>query len=1076
MANWTTLKAAIAGVIKTNGNQEITGTVLQNTLNSIVNAVGENATFAGVATPSTNPGMPDGPVFYLASQIGLYSNFNGLTVEIGEIAIFIYKTSWQKQSLSYEITEVNVSKIFPTGGIDGTNKYTLETAIAMIPASLRSVGIKCSFLDETGMVEEWVYQGGTFTSADSWMQGGSGAGGNMILEWDTDVATTRNSVPTKQRKLGLIICYCHPELGWVNEQYVYKGTSDISSNSVWNNDDYWRKLFSEEQLGELAIGENLIKSLIYGKYIGTDGNEIVNANGICTSSISVEPNTIYSLSNFATRQNNCNQLSYYDSNKAYISGITSKAFHQFKTPSNCSSIRITLKSGTYNRVFDEDIILVKSLYIPFKTVGALTYNSALQNFFAHNNTYLNYPYPNFTFTDQQVLLFPSNKKRVNIISYNKRDLVISQVGYMRLDSDGNYTTVENPAESDFASISINFYSRPIEEVIDFITHLGVVTFDENTFPIVPPLCSIAPIGDEYLTTKEIARYGYGNINTDVAMQALSKDSFEKMSSYTNDSAYSFLQGEDGINKIIYLPGQGWASGMTNPYLRHIGIKWNKYMYSYSWERIGLILAINFSWKFYIDGKSIYDFLIDNFYINCKVIGLDKTISSNIYIGYFNKVTDLEGTEVQQLQVGQRYVLVSYNSNKLYVYYFYVDIVSDNEFKVSGYSNIQLSDKNVPSDRIIGEKVEFEIYTEVYTSTNDFNYTLKCYEPKYSIINLAVPSFADFNITPPNSASNKVLGRLLNYTNTDISSIEQIKTVPFTTVEQDNYWVRNELKGVNVVWLGTSVPNEPPYGGDGTKKYPEFVAKLLNFTLTVRSIGGTKMTYNPSENVFGLSMTEAEYEDHKSAAGVERSYETQLEGCWDSDLFVFDHLHNDNGLLAKLKDNPDYWDNDLQTFKITETNKFDRTWAVGGFNYVIAEIFRYNPRAKIVIINDWRAEPFYNKLANRVVADLWGIPICELRMCNGNVDITTAKDTYLRRYNGGADIKLLAGSSANPLYYQTKSAPDESAFVVEEETSITFEKGSDSIHPGRYGRIMYAKAVARWMLNNVLLDKNMEEFL
>ena len=48
MANWSTLKAAIANVIKTNGNQEITGAVLQNTLNSIVSAVGENATFASL--------------------------------------------------------------------------------------------------------------------------------------------------------------------------------------------------------------------------------------------------------------------------------------------------------------------------------------------------------------------------------------------------------------------------------------------------------------------------------------------------------------------------------------------------------------------------------------------------------------------------------------------------------------------------------------------------------------------------------------------------------------------------------------------------------------------------------------------------------------------------------------------------------------------------------------------------------------------------------------------------------------------------------------------------------------------
>ena len=80
MANWTTLKAAIADAIKTNGNQEITGAVLQNTLNSIVNAIGENATFAGIATPSTNPGTPDGPVFYFATQQGIYSNFGGITL------------------------------------------------------------------------------------------------------------------------------------------------------------------------------------------------------------------------------------------------------------------------------------------------------------------------------------------------------------------------------------------------------------------------------------------------------------------------------------------------------------------------------------------------------------------------------------------------------------------------------------------------------------------------------------------------------------------------------------------------------------------------------------------------------------------------------------------------------------------------------------------------------------------------------------------------------------------------------------------------------------------------------------
>lgn len=71
------------------------------------------------------------------------------------------------------IEEVNVSKIYPTGGIDGTNKYTLETAIAKIPSSLRNVGIKCSFLGDAGKPETWEYRGGTFTSAGSWVQTGA---------------------------------------------------------------------------------------------------------------------------------------------------------------------------------------------------------------------------------------------------------------------------------------------------------------------------------------------------------------------------------------------------------------------------------------------------------------------------------------------------------------------------------------------------------------------------------------------------------------------------------------------------------------------------------------------------------------------------------------------------------------------------------------------------------------------------------------------------------------------------------------------------------------------------------------
>lgn len=87
MANWQILKAAIADVIKTNGNQEITGQVLQSVLNNIISNLGANATFAGIATPTTNPGTPDQNVFYIASEDGIYSNFGNVVLE-NEVAIF----------------------------------------------------------------------------------------------------------------------------------------------------------------------------------------------------------------------------------------------------------------------------------------------------------------------------------------------------------------------------------------------------------------------------------------------------------------------------------------------------------------------------------------------------------------------------------------------------------------------------------------------------------------------------------------------------------------------------------------------------------------------------------------------------------------------------------------------------------------------------------------------------------------------------------------------------------------------------------------------------------------------------
>lgn len=70
-------------------------------------------------------------------------------------------------------TEYNISVQHPTSGIDGSNKYSLEGAIAQVPQELRNVGLKVSFVNSAGQVETWEYQNGTFTNILSWTQSGA---------------------------------------------------------------------------------------------------------------------------------------------------------------------------------------------------------------------------------------------------------------------------------------------------------------------------------------------------------------------------------------------------------------------------------------------------------------------------------------------------------------------------------------------------------------------------------------------------------------------------------------------------------------------------------------------------------------------------------------------------------------------------------------------------------------------------------------------------------------------------------------------------------------------------------------
>lgn len=138
MANYNTLKSAIQSVIKTNGNNEITGALLQQSLLSMINSLGAGYQFVGVATPSTNPGTPDQKVFYLAATPGEYPNFGG--IEVQYLAVLKYNSTWTKNEISTPFGRVGtIAKYLgydQTGGERTTRTYHFNSE-----ATINDLGI-----------------------------------------------------------------------------------------------------------------------------------------------------------------------------------------------------------------------------------------------------------------------------------------------------------------------------------------------------------------------------------------------------------------------------------------------------------------------------------------------------------------------------------------------------------------------------------------------------------------------------------------------------------------------------------------------------------------------------------------------------------------------------------------------------------------------------------------------------------------------------------------------------------------------------------------------------------------------
>ena len=93
MASYNELLALIDAYINQNGVQAITGQVLNGVLRAMVDQLGRGYSIMGAADPTTDPGTPDGPETWFASVPGTYTNFDGIQIVPGELALLSYMPS-----------------------------------------------------------------------------------------------------------------------------------------------------------------------------------------------------------------------------------------------------------------------------------------------------------------------------------------------------------------------------------------------------------------------------------------------------------------------------------------------------------------------------------------------------------------------------------------------------------------------------------------------------------------------------------------------------------------------------------------------------------------------------------------------------------------------------------------------------------------------------------------------------------------------------------------------------------------------------------------------------------------------
>lgn len=350
--------------------------------------------YVGIATPTTNPGTPDGPVFYIANGKGTYTNFGGINVTEDEVVILYYDTVWHKEATGIasndKITELerkvvkedlkinsafeseyvesynlfrnvegwyNASKyLSPHGTLSNGDNYVTSNFIKVTSGD----NIKLKSLDKGSVFTRIAFYRSNDVS--TYIEGSYQLDYNTIAEVVAPEGANYMMATGEIRyldRMQITIGELMPYQQWFEPKYDMTLSPDVEDKILLGSknikDSSITKDKIDQNIADALLKEHICKNLFN---INDDGNEFgyLMSSSIqqspsynLTHAIAVEPLTTYSLSRNGEALSG-RFIAFLSTSDATSSLDYSQNVSTFQTPENCHYVRISIPVSSWSNI------------------------------------------------------------------------------------------------------------------------------------------------------------------------------------------------------------------------------------------------------------------------------------------------------------------------------------------------------------------------------------------------------------------------------------------------------------------------------------------------------------------------------------------------------------------------------------------------------------------------------------------------------------------------------------------------------------------------------------------------------